>query len=37
MASWDDKRAPQLDLMRRVREHFDPAGVCIPGVFAGGL
>ena len=23
--------------MRRVKEHFDPAGVCSPGVFAGGL
>jgi glycolate oxidase FAD binding subunit len=24
-------------LMRRVKDHFDPAGVCSPGVFAGGL
>ena len=24
-------------LMQRVKEHFDPAGACAPGVFAGGL
>jgi glycolate oxidase FAD binding subunit len=24
-------------LMRRVKEHFDPAGICSPGVYAGGL
>jgi glycolate oxidase FAD binding subunit len=24
-------------LMQRVKDHFDPAGACTPGVFAGGL
>jgi glycolate oxidase FAD binding subunit len=24
-------------LMQRVKDHFDPAGACSPGVFAGGL
>ena len=24
-------------LMRRVKERFDPAGVCRPGVFVGGI
>jgi glycolate oxidase FAD binding subunit len=28
---------PALDLMRRVKERFDPAGACNPGVFAGGI
>ena len=34
---WGPVDPPVVALMRRVREHFDPAGVCSPGVFAGGL
>ena len=34
---WGPVDPALLALMRRVREHFDPAGVCSPGVFAGGL
>ncbi len=26
-----------LDLMRRIKARFDPAGTCNPGVFAGGI
>ena len=28
---------PALPLMRRVKERFDPAGVCNPGLFVGGI
>ena len=28
---------PALVLMRRVKERFDPAGVCNPGLFVGGI
>jgi glycolate dehydrogenase FAD-binding subunit len=28
---------PALELMRRVKERFDPAGACNPGVFVGGI
>jgi hypothetical protein len=24
-------------LMKRIKELFDPAGICNPGVYAGGL
>jgi glycolate oxidase FAD binding subunit len=34
---WGHVDPAVLALMRRVKEHFDPAGVCSPGVFAGGL
>jgi glycolate oxidase FAD binding subunit len=34
---WGPVDPAVLALMRRVKEHFDPAGVCAPGVFAGGL
>lgn len=34
---WGDSDPGTLALMRRVKERFDPAGVCAPGVFAGGL
>ena len=34
---WGPVDPALLALMRRVREHFYPAGVCSPGVFAGGL
>jgi glycolate oxidase FAD binding subunit len=28
---------PALELMRRVKERFDPARACNPGVFVGGI
>ena len=28
---------PALELMRRVKARFDPAGACNPGVFVGGI
>jgi glycolate oxidase FAD binding subunit len=34
---WGPLDPAVVALMRRVKEHFDPAGVCSPGVFAGGL
>jgi glycolate oxidase FAD binding subunit len=34
---WDVPEGPELDLMRRVKERFDPAGACNPGLYAGGL
>ncbi|HLF40876.1 MAG TPA: FAD-binding oxidoreductase [Acidimicrobiia bacterium] len=33
---WGDETGP-LELMRRVKARFDPAGVCHPGVFVGGI
>jgi glycolate oxidase FAD binding subunit len=34
---WGPVDPAVVALMRRVKEHFDPAGVCNPGVYAGGL
>ena len=34
---WDAQRAEPLSLLRRVKERFDPAGVCNPGLYVGGL
>jgi glycolate oxidase FAD binding subunit len=34
---WGLDDEPLLRLSRRVKERFDPAGVCNPGVFVGGL
>jgi glycolate oxidase FAD binding subunit len=34
---WDVPEGPELDLMRRVKARFDPAGRCNPGLFAGGI
>ncbi len=34
---WGAPDPATLVLMRRVKERFDPAGVCAPGLFAGGL
>jgi len=34
---WGVPDGPALDLMRRVKVRFDPAGTCSPGVFAGGI
>jgi glycolate oxidase FAD binding subunit len=33
---WGDETGP-VDLMRKVKERFDPAGVCAPGLFVGGI
>ncbi len=34
---WGVRNGPALELMRRVKRHFDPAGVCNPGVFVAGI
>jgi glycolate oxidase FAD binding subunit len=34
---WASSDGPLLQLMRRVKDRFDPAAVCNPGVFVGGL
>jgi FAD/FMN-containing dehydrogenase len=34
---WGVSEGPELTLMRRVKQRFDPAGACNPGVFAGGI
>jgi glycolate oxidase FAD binding subunit len=34
---WDDVGAAELALMRRVKERFDPAGACNPGLYVGGI
>ena len=34
---WGLARQPALELMRRVKLRFDPAGACNPGVFVGGI
>jgi len=37
-APWGKPPAPELlDLMRRVKRRFDPAQICSPGVFVGGI
>jgi glycolate oxidase FAD binding subunit len=33
---WGGDTGP-VSLMRRVKERFDPAGVCAPGLFVGGI
>ena len=33
---WGDETGP-VELMRNVKERFDPAGVCAPGLYVGGL
>lgn len=33
---WSEETGP-VELMRRVKARFDPAGVCSPGVFVGGI
>ena len=33
---WGDETGP-VDLMRKVKARFDPAGVCAPGLFVGGI
>jgi glycolate oxidase FAD binding subunit len=34
---WSAPNGPLMDLMRRIKQRFDPAAVCNPGVFAGGI
>jgi glycolate oxidase FAD binding subunit len=34
---WGVQEGPALDLMRRIKVRFDPAGACNPGVFVGGI
>ena len=34
---WGVADAGAVELMRRVKERFDPAGACNPGVFVGGI
>lgn len=34
---WDLQPGPELTLMLRTKERFDPARVCNPGLFAGGI
>ena len=34
---WGPADAATLALMRRVKERFDPAGICNPGVYVGGI
>lgn len=34
---WGASNGAELELMRRVKRRFDPAGTCNPGVFVGGI
>jgi glycolate oxidase FAD binding subunit len=34
---WGALDGPGLELMRRIKRRFDPARICNPGVFAGGI
>jgi glycolate oxidase FAD binding subunit len=35
--AWDVREGPAVDLMRRIKARFDPAGACNPGLFVGGI
>ncbi|HTW12056.1 MAG TPA: FAD-binding oxidoreductase [Solirubrobacteraceae bacterium] len=34
---WGVEGEPQVELMRRLKARFDPAGICNPGLFVGGI
>jgi glycolate oxidase FAD binding subunit len=34
---WGSSEGPLLELMRRLKQRFDPARTCNPGVFVGGI
>jgi FAD/FMN-containing dehydrogenase len=34
---WGLAPGPELELMRRVKARFDPAGSCNRGIYVGGL
>ena len=34
---WGVDDSPAIELMRRVKRRFDPAGACSPGVLVGGI
>jgi glycolate oxidase FAD binding subunit len=34
---WGAQPGRELDLMRRIKARFDPAGTCNPGLFVGGI
>jgi glycolate oxidase FAD binding subunit len=34
---WGSRETPSAVLMRRLKERFDPAQICNPGVFVGGI
>jgi glycolate oxidase FAD binding subunit len=34
---WGASRGPELELMRRIKQRFDPARACNPGAFVGGI
>jgi len=34
---WGAPGGSELELMRRIKMRFDPAGACNPGVFVGGI
>jgi glycolate oxidase FAD binding subunit len=34
---WGVEDGPELDLMRRTKQRFDPRGVCNPGIYVGGM
>jgi FAD/FMN-containing dehydrogenase len=35
--AWGVGESSALELMRRVKRRFDPAGACSPGAFVGGI
>jgi glycolate oxidase FAD binding subunit len=37
LESWGVVQGPALELMRRLKQRFDPAASCNPGVFVGGI